>query len=157
MEENDRIHLAEAIRLARENAMMGGGPFGALVVRDNEVISTGVNRVTLHHDPTAHAEVQAIRKAGEVLGTHELFGCTLYSSCEPCPMCLGAAYWARVGRVVFASDRNDAEKAGFRDASLYLEISLPPEARSIPFRQIKILGAGEEFKTWLKHPGRIEY
>jgi len=157
MNEIDQIFMSEAVRLARENALMGGGPFGAVIVRNNQVVATGVNRVTLHHDPTAHAEVQAIRAAGTELNDHELKGCTIYSSCEPCPMCLGAIYWSHIERVVFASSRHDAEKAGFRDAELYEQVALDPAERSIAFEQVRVADAGEEFVTWMKNPAKTEY
>lgn len=157
MEGNDQIFLTEAVRLARENVLAGGGPFGAVIVKHGILISTGVNRVTLHHDPTAHAEVQAIRKAGEILGDHELKECVMYASCEPCPMCLGAIYWAQIERVVYASSRYDAANGGFRDAELYHEVAAEPEDRKIECTQVAVPGAGKEFEDWVGNEDRIDY
>lgn len=124
--------LTEAIRLSRENIESGGGPFGAVVVRGGVIIARGANAVTSTNDPTAHAEVVAIRNACRALSTFDLTGCVLYSSCEPCPMCLSAIYWARLDGLYFAATRDDAARAGFDDAFLYGEIPLPPGARRLP-------------------------
>lgn len=128
----DAAFMRRAIELSAESVAMGGGPFGAVVVRDGRVIAEGMNRVTLAHDPTAHAEVVAIRRACEALETHSLARATIYSSCEPCPMCLAAIHWARIGRLVFAATRNDAEASGFDDSALYEQVALAPEARRVP-------------------------
>src|SRR5580704_12233735 len=122
----DNPFMARAIELSLDNVLSGrGGPFGAVVVRGGSIVAEGVNRVTATNDPTAHAEVTAIREACSKLGVFELTDCEIYTSCEPCPMCLGAIYWARLGRVYYANDRNDAAKIGFLDDFLYHEIPLP--------------------------------
>jgi len=157
MEEQDSKLLSRAIELARENVRNGGGPFGAVITRDGVIVSEAVNQVIATPDPTAHAEVQAIRLAAKKLGTFDLTGCTLYSSCEPCPMCLGAVYWSRISRVVFASDRSDAARAGFRDAQLYHEMALDPVRRTIPFEKMSLPGSGKEFDEWQHSNSRIDY
>ena len=157
MKEEDISCLALALELARENVRKGGGPFGAVIVRDGQVIAASANEVISIPDPTAHAEVQAIRKAAEALDSYDLSGTTLYTSCEPCPMCLGAIYWARISRVVFASDRFDAEKAGFRDAGLYRELAMPSVERSLPVEQLKIPMTGREFEDWADSGIRQDY
>src|SRR5882757_1474881 len=124
--------LLHAIELAVENVRRGGGPFGALVVKDGIVIATGANQVTRTHDPTAHAEIVAIREACRVLGDFQLDGCDVYSSCEPCPMCLGALYWARPARIFFAASHEEAAAAGFDDSLIYREIQVSHSERSIP-------------------------
>src|SRR5580704_3894526 len=132
--EKDRGYLLQAIALAREGMETGrGGPFGCVVVKGEEVIGQGSNGVTSTNDPTAHAEIMAIRDACQRLGDYQLKGCTLYASCEPCPMCLGAIYWARPARVVFAATRKQAAAAGFDDDFIYREIELPPGKRKIEF------------------------
>src|SRR5436305_11255840 len=125
--------MKQAIELALENVRHEGGPFAALVVKDGIVIATGANQVTRCNDPTAHAEIVAIREACRVLGDFQLTGCDVYTSCEPCPMCLGALYWARPDRVVYAASRFEAAEAGFDDAFIYTEINLPDGERRIPF------------------------
>lgn len=155
---NDDDFLREAIRLSRQHMQAGdGGPFGSVVVRGGEVISQGWNRVTSTNDPTAHAEVEAIRAACARLRTFSLAGCVLYASCEPCPMCLAAAYWARVDRLVYAAAREDAAGAGFDDAELYTELVLTPEKRRLPSLQSLRSEAQDVFEEWLKLPQRIPY
>ncbi|MBK9167770.1 MAG: nucleoside deaminase [Bryobacterales bacterium] len=150
--------LRLAIRLAEENvASARGGPFAAVIARDDQVIATGVNLVTSTHDPTAHAEVVAIREACRVLGRFQLKGCAIYSSCEPCPMCLGAIYWARPARLYFAASRHDAAAAGFDDAFLYQEIAAPLEARRIPTAHLLENEAGSPFDAWRAKLDRIAY
>ncbi|HOF08203.1 MAG TPA: nucleoside deaminase, partial [Bacteroidales bacterium] len=123
---NDDIYFLKlAIELAKENVKNGGGPFGAVIVKDGQIIAKGTNRVTSHNDPTAHAEIVAIRQACEKLNDFQLTDCIIYSSCEPCPMCLGAIYWARPKKLVFAADKFDAANAGFDDSMIYDEIQLP--------------------------------
>ena len=153
----DEGHLREAIRLARENVANGGGPFGAVIVRDGEVLATGANLVTRGNDPTAHAEIVAIRNACEALGTFQLDGCEIFCSCEPCPMCLGAIYWARPARVVFASSAHDAADAGFDDSFIYDEIRRPRDRRRLPLEQMRVEEAGEEFDAWRAAEDRVEY
>jgi len=149
--------LSEAIKLALDNANSDGGPFGAIIVKNGEILASGVNQVTGNNDPTAHAEVQAIRTATMKLSNFQLEGCVLYSSCEPCPMCLGAIYWAGIDKVYFASNRHDAEEAGFSDALIYREISLPIEKRELPTINLKTDNTGEEFKTWNNKKDKITY
>ena len=150
--------MRQAIELARENASSaGGGPFGAVVVKEGRVISACSNSVTPDNDPTAHAEVNAIRTACRELGTFDLSGCTLYSSCEPCPMCLSAAYWARVDKIVFAADRNDAADAGFSDAFIYEELSLDTDKRSIPMEKLMQKEGTEPFDIWKNNERKIRY
>jgi len=149
--------LRKAIALAVESAGTDGGPFGAVVARGDEVIATGTNRVTSSGDPTAHAEIVAIRRAAEALGTHDLSGCILYASTEPCPMCLAATWWARIGEIVFAADRDAAARAGFDDAAIYKEVASDREVRSIPCVQ-HLADEGEApFRAWAANPARQPY
>jgi guanine deaminase len=149
--------LRESIRLAIESVRTGGGPFGAIVTRGGEVVGRGRNRVTEMRDPTAHAEVMAIREACRTLDSHQLEGCILYASSEPCPMCLGAIYWARPAEVYFASERNEAAEAGFDDAFIYDEIDLPPGDRRIRMHRVNVRGADEPFRSWRAKRDREEY
>lgn len=146
-----------AIALAQDNVARGGGPFGAVVARDGEVVATGVNRVTADCDPTAHAEVRAIRAAAARLGTFDLRGCELFSSCEPCPMCLGAVYWARLDRLFYASTKADAAGAGFDDSFIYDEMPLRPDERSLPSVQMLRDEATRVFEAWINKDDRVEY
>jgi tRNA(Arg) A34 adenosine deaminase TadA len=156
--ELDTRLLREAIRLSRTRMREGrGGPFGAVVARDGAIVARGWNAVTSTNDPTAHAEVVAIRRACRKLETFSLAGCVLYASCEPCPMCLAAAYWARVDRLVFAATREDAARAGFDDALIYREVPLPPEARSLPTDHLLRSEAIAVFEEWLAKPDRVQY
>ncbi len=150
-------HLREAIRVAADNVARGGGPFGAVVVRNGEVIARGVNRVTPNNDPTAHAEIEAIREACRVLGSFQLDGCELYASSEPCPMCLGAVYWARPKAVYFANGREVARAAGFDDELIYAELDTPAEDRTYPLIKVEIDDADAPFKAWAAKTDRIEY
>jgi len=153
-----RRFMEEAVRLALEGgAVEGGGPFGAVVVRDGTVIGRGWNRVTPSGDPTAHAEIVAIRDACRALGAFRLDGCELYSSCEPCPMCLGAIYWARLARVIYGATRGDAAAAGFDDSLIYRELALPPGERAIPMTQLLRDEALESFRRWGELEGRTPY
>jgi guanine deaminase len=150
--------LRQAIALAREGMRSGlGGPFGALVVRDGVVIGQGQNRVSSSNDPTAHAEVVAIREACRNLGHFQLEGCILYTSCEPCPMCLGAIYWARPDRVFYAGSREDAAAAGFDDDLIYRELPLLPAERRIPMESRLREDAVAVFQEWLNMPNKIPY
>jgi len=126
-----------------------GGPFGSVVARGAEIVARGWNKVTSTNDPTAHAEMTAIRAAAAALGSFQLRGCVLYTSCEPCPMCLGAAWWARLDRIVFAATRADAAAAGFDDAEIYQELSRPLDARKLPLQQVLRERATEVFSQWL--------
>jgi guanine deaminase len=149
--------LRQAIEVAVENVRRGGGPFGALVVKDGIVIATGANQVTRSNDPTAHAEIVAIREACRVLGDFQLVGCDVYTSCEPCPMCLGAIYWARPARVFFAASHDDAAAAGFDDSFIYSQIQLPHSERSIPMIRIIDEQATRPFEEWTNKPNKTEY
>jgi len=150
--------MNEAFNLARENLKLkNGGPFGAVVVKNGKIIGRGMNTVTSANDPTAHAEVNAIREACENLNSFQLTDCDIYSSCEPCPMCLGAIYWARPRKLYFAASRNDAAKAGFDDAIIYREIELPFSARNLPTEQFSQSDAVELFNTWIKIESKIVY
>ena len=153
---NERF-LLEAIRLADESVANGGGPFAAVVVREGEIVGRGNNRVTLNHDPTAHAEVQAIRDACRNLGDFQLRGCELYVNCEPCPMCLAAAYWARLDAVYYAASAADAAEAGFDDVLIRNELVLEPEQRQLPMRQAVREQALETFRRWQQLEDRVEY
>lgn len=150
--------MREAIRLSMEKMLAGyGGPFGAVVVRNGEIIARGFNKVLSSNDPTAHAEVEAIRQACAVLGTYQLTDCELYTSCEPCPMCLGAIYWARPKAVYYGNTKEDAAAIGFDDQFIYKEIGLPYEERSIPMYPLLREEALEGFRAWLEKPDREEY
>jgi len=150
--------MARAIELAVENVRSGqGGPFGAIVVQAGNIISEGVNQVTSTKDPTAHAEVLAIRQACAKLGLFELKGCDLYTSCEPCPMCLGAIYWTRLSRVYFGSLAADASQAGFDDSFIYREIAYPHAQREIPMVQMMRDEALAPFRAWQDKPDKIRY
>ena len=150
--------LRRAIALATENVTSGrGGPFAALIARDGKVIAEGVNMVTATNDPTAHGEVTAIRAACKALGTFSLAGCELYTSCEPCPMCLAASHWARLDAVFFGAGADDAAKAGFDDARLYAEFRKAPSERSLPAVQYLRDEAWESFAAWMVSPNKIEY
>ncbi len=149
--------MRQAITLARENVASGGGPFGAVIARGGEVIAVGTNRVTAAHDPTAHAEVQAIRAAAARLGTHDLSGCDIYASCEPCPMCLGAIYWAHLDRLFYAATKDDATRAGFDDSLIYRELALPAGARRLPSFRLLPSEGGEPFDSWCAKPEREAY
>ena len=150
--------MQRAVELSRENVLShAGGPFGAVIVKDGVIIAEGVNRVTATHDPTAHAEVVAIRAACEKLGTMHLDGCVIYSSCEPCPMCLGAIYWAHIKTIYCANSRADAAAIGFDDSLIYNEIALHPEKRSIPMHAIVSPSAKDVFKLWMESNKKITY
>ncbi|MDP9799741.1 tRNA(Arg) A34 adenosine deaminase TadA [Catenuloplanes nepalensis] len=153
----DQRFLDLAVESAVANVHTGGGPFGALVVRDGEVVATGVNEVTTTLDPTAHAEVVAIRAACRALGTFKLDGCVLVSSCEPCPLCLAAALWARVDRVVYAADRHDAADAGFDDRAFYDLFAQPREEWQVPVVQLETTDRVAPFTAWANRPDRVEY
>ena len=150
--------MRQAIDLATANVVSGrGGPFGAVIVRSGEIVATGVNLVTATNDPTAHAEVTAIRRAAAELGTFQLSGCELYSSCEPCPMCLAATYWAHLEAIFFGNSAADAARAGFDDAVLYKEVALPHGDRSLPITQLLGEEAWASFAAWQESPNKIEY
>jgi guanine deaminase len=149
--------MARAIQLSLENVHSGGGPFGAVIVREGQVIAEGVNRVTATNDPTAHAEIVAIRAACAKLGSFDLQGCEIYASCEPCPMCLGAIYWARLARIYFAGSAADASQAGFDDSLIYREIALPYSDRTIPMIQTMREESLTAFRAWQAKPDKNAY
>ena len=148
--------LKQAIQLAVENVRADGGPFAALVVENGAVIATGANRVTRANDPTAHAEIVAIREACRVLGGFQLAGCDVYSSCEPCPMCLGALYWARPAHVYFAATQSDAA-AGFDDSFIYQQIGIAPSERNIPMIRVVDEAATRPFQEWIDKANKTKY
>ncbi len=150
--------MARALALSLENVQQrGGGPFAAVVVKDGEIVAEGANAVTATNDPTAHAEVVAIREACKRLKSFDLQGCEIYTSCEPCPMCLGAIYWARPARVYFANSAADAARAGFDDAFIYQEIGLPHPERKIPMIRLAQDGARAAFRAWQEKEDKIRY
>ena len=150
--------MQRAIQLAVENVRTrNGGPFAAVIVRDGEIIGEGANSVTATNDPTAHGEVNAIRNACRALNTFTLRGCEIYTSCEPCPMCLAAIYWSRIDAIYFGSDCNDAARAGFDDSFFYEELKLHRDARSVPLKQILSREAWQSFQLWIDTPEKTEY
>ena len=149
--------MREAIRLASANVENGGGPFGAVIARGGEIIATGVNLVTANCDPTAHAEVSAIRAAAQKLGTFNLSGCEIYSSCEPCPMCLGAIYWARLDRLFYGNTKADAARIGFDDAFIYKELALPLSERTLRAEQLLGKEAIATFEAWEQKTDKTPY
>jgi tRNA(Arg) A34 adenosine deaminase TadA len=155
---NAEAHMRRAIALSREMMRSGkGGPFGAVIVRDGHVVAEGFNQVASTNDPTAHAEIVAIRRACQALGALELAGCEIYTSCEPCPMCLAAIYWARLDRIYYANDRHDAAAIGFRDEFLYREIPLPPDQRAIPTLRLLPAEGQAVFAEWDRKPDKLPY
>lgn len=154
---HDQRWLDEAVALARANVTDGGGPFGAVIVRGATLVATGQNRVTRDLDPTAHAEVVAIRAATRELGDFSLAGCTLFTSCEPCPLCLSAALWARLDRVVYAADRRDAARGGFDDQEFYDLFRRPRAEWSMAVESRRTADAATPFDAWLAHEGRTAY
>ena len=150
--------MQQAIQRAVDNVRSGqGGPFGAIVVKDGRVVAVGANSVTKTNDPTAHAEVNAIREACRALGTFQLNGCDIYTSCEPCPMCLGAIYWARPDRVFFAATASDAAAAGFDDSFIYEELKLAQQDRKIPLEPLMREAGLEPFREWTNKSDRVNY
>ncbi|MCB2208212.1 MAG: nucleoside deaminase [Bacteroidetes bacterium] len=156
---NDKkIYMEEAIQLASQNLKLNqGGPFGAIIVKNGQVVGKGMNKVTATNDPTAHAEVEAIRDATKNLNTFNLEGCEIYASCEPCPMCLGAIYWARIDKLYYAGTKDDAAKADFDDSMIYKELCLPKEKRLIPSSQMMREEAVKLFEEWIKTENKIPY
>jgi guanine deaminase len=150
--------MTQAIELAIENVRTGtGGPFGALVVKDGVLLASGTNIVTATNDPTAHAEVVAIRAACQRLGSFQLTGCEIYTSCEPCPMCLSAIYWARLDGFFYGASREEAARGGFDDAFIYQEVALPPEQRGIPGTQIPLEENWHPFQEWMASLRKVPY
>ncbi|MBO4447505.1 MAG: nucleoside deaminase [Bacteroidales bacterium] len=154
---NDCKFMREAIRLANESVANGGGPFGAVIVKDGEIIAGSSNRVTIDNDPTAHAEVNTIRQACRKLNTFDLSGCVIYTSCEPCPMCLGAIYWAGIDRIYYGNNRQDAAKINFDDNFIYEELDKPMSERSIPIIPMLRDEALESFRLWDEKEDKTEY
>jgi tRNA(Arg) A34 adenosine deaminase TadA len=155
--EQDKTFMREAIRLANESVSRGGGPFGAVIVKDGEVIAGSSNSVTIDNDPTAHAEVNTIREACRRLGTFDLSGCTIYSSCEPCPMCLGAIYWARISRIFYGNNRKDAHDIDFADDFIYEELDRPMDQRTVPIIPLLRNEALHTFRLWEAKTDKTEY
>lgn len=157
MYDADRKFMRQAIDLSVENVRNGGGPFGAVIVRNGEVVATGVNNVVPHCDPTAHAEVSAIRRACQRIGDFKLDGCTIYTSCEPCPMCLSAIYWAGIERIFYGNTKQDAEDINFSDKFIYDELALPMTERRVPAVNIMREEALEAFRDWEDKSDKVEY
>ena len=149
--------MRRAIELSKESVRNGGGPFGAVIAKDGEIIAEGSNCVTIDNDPTAHAEVSTIRKACKKLGTFDLSGCDIFTSCEPCPMCLGAIYWAHLDKIYYANDRKDAAKIGFDDDFIYEELPLKPQERQKPSEILLREEAFEAFRMWQEKDDKTEY
>lgn len=149
--------MRKAIELSIENVKNGGGPFGAVIVKDGEIVATGVNRVTANHDPTAHAEVSAIRAACQKLGTFDLSGCEIYTSCEPCPMCLGAIYWAHLDKIYYGNNKTDAARIGFDDSFIYDELALDRKDRNKAMEELLPDEAIAAFQAWEEKVDKVEY
>ncbi len=157
MDSRHNQFMAEAIILSKKSLLSGGGPFGAIVVKNGEIIGIGKNNVTIGNDPTAHAEIVAIRDACKKISDFQLSGCIIYSSCEPCPMCLSAIYWAQIKEIYFANTRKDAADIGFQDDFIYEEIKKPLKKRAIPCKQVGRDSALEAFRLWMKKNDKVEY
>lgn len=155
MEKKD--FMLRACQLAEESVERGGGPFGAVITLNGEIIAEGSNNVTIDHDPTAHAEVTAIREATRKLGTHDLSGCEIFTSCEPCPMCLGAIYWAHIDKIYYGNNREDAASIGFDDDFIYKELELSPDNRSLPSEIFMQEEAKKAFLMWQEKADKAEY
>ncbi|MCC8133157.1 MAG: nucleoside deaminase [Tannerellaceae bacterium] len=154
---NKKDFMRKAIELSVENVYQGGGPFGAVIVKNNRIIATGVNRVTDSCDPTAHAEVSAIRNACKELDTFDLSGCEIYTSCEPCPMCLGAIYWAHLDKIYYGNNKTDAKHIGFDDSFIYDELELKPADRKLPSKVLLPDEAIKAFQEWNHKEDKVEY
>lgn len=157
MTSEHKEYMAKAIQLATQNVEKGGGPFGAVIVKNGKIIAESANSVTNDNDPTAHAEVNAIREACKKLGMYDLSGCMLFASCEPCPMCLGAVYWSRLDELYFAANKQDAANSGFDDALIYDELDLPYEKRGLKTNQFMRNEALQSFKKWDEFEEKTEY
>ena len=155
--EQDKLFMREAIRLANESVERGGGPFGAVIVKDGEIVAGSSNSVTIDNDPTAHAEVNTIREACRKLRTFDLSGCTIYTSCEPCPMCLGAIYWARIGKIFYGNTRKDARDIQFADDFIYEELDRPLSERTVPIVPLLRAEALHTFRLWTEKTDKTEY
>ena len=156
MERNKKF-MQRAIDLSIDSVLNGGGPFAAVIVKDGKIIASESNSVSLDNDPTAHAEVNTIRKACSILKTFDLSGCEIYTSCEPCPMCLGAIYWSHIDKVYYANNKEDAKNAGFDDSFIYDEIDAGIENRKIPFQQLLSGEASKAFSLWIENEDKISY
>jgi guanine deaminase len=156
-ERKNKEIMRKAIRMSIENVEKGGGPFAALVVRDDEIVSAGVNSVAEDDDPTAHAEINAIRSAAQKLGRFKLNDCVLYTTCEPCPMCLGAVYWSGIPTVFYGNSRDDAGEYGFNDLFIYEQVGIPPDNRQVRFSRILEKEALEAFNHWDQQSDKIQY
>jgi tRNA(Arg) A34 adenosine deaminase TadA len=157
MEDKQKGYMHRAIELSINNIKLGGGPFGAVIVKNGKIISGGTNKVTIKNDPTAHAEIEAIRTASKKLKTFDLKDCEIYTSCEPCPMCLSAIYWANIKKIYFANSRRDAGKIKFRDDHIYKEIAKPVDKRKIKTVQILRDEAIKAFRLWSENPFKTQY
>lgn len=155
--DQDCAFMSEAIRLANESVNNGGGPFGAVVVKDGQIVAGSANRVTIDNDPTAHAEVNTIREACRRLGTFDLSGCVIYTSCEPCPMCLGAIYWARIDRIYYGNNRKDAADIDFAGDFIYEELDKPLAERTVPIIPMLRDEALQTFRLWAEKADKTEY
>lgn len=155
--DNDKVLLHRAVEIADKGIPEGNGPFGAIITKDGKIISEASNKVVLTHDPTAHAEVLAIRKAAGILKTYDLSDCVIYTSCEPCPMCLGAIYWSGIKKVIYASDRSKAASSGFNDKLIYDELILEPKNRKITFIHLPDKSGDDVFRKWDKFEGKVPY
>jgi tRNA(Arg) A34 adenosine deaminase TadA len=153
----EKLLMQKAIRLSIENVKHGGGPFGAIIAKEGKIISTGVNLVTKNNDPTAHAEINAIRKAARKLGTFNLSGCEIFTSCEPCPMCLSAIYWAHLDKIYYANTKTDAKNIGFDDSFIYDELEQKPDNRKIKMIQLLPEEAIRAFENWTEKEDKVEY
>jgi len=154
---DNKIFMQRAIDLSVENVRNGGGPFGAVIVKDGQIIAEGTNRVTADHDPTAHAEVSAIRRAAKKLHTFDLSGCEIYTSCEPCPMCLSAIYWAHLDKIYFGNTKSDAKDIGFDDSFIYDELALNPAERKIAMERLMPEAAIRAFEDWENTEDKVVY
>ncbi len=154
---SDLRFMSKAIDLSIENVKQGGGPFGAVIVKNGKIVASGVNRVTANNDPTAHAEVNAIRKACKKLKTFDLSDCVIYTSCEPCPMCLGAIYWAHIGHIYYGNTKDDAKKIGFDDSFIYSELEMRKEDRKLNTTQLLSDEAIQVFEKWDSFENKTKY
>jgi tRNA(Arg) A34 adenosine deaminase TadA len=157
MDTTDKLLMRKTISLSIKNVKRGGGPFAAVIAKDGKIISTGVNRVSKNNDPTAHAEITAIRKAARKLGTFDLSGCEIFTSCEPCPMCLGAIYWARLEKVYYGNSKTDAKNIGFDDSFIYDQLKLEPADRKITAKCLLPDEAICAFEDWNNQEDKMEY
>jgi tRNA(Arg) A34 adenosine deaminase TadA len=153
----DETYMRRAVEMSWQSMNMGGGPFGAVIVLNGNLIGEGCNQVITQNDPTAHAEVMAMREACRALGQVSLAGAVLYSSCEPCPMCLAASYWARISRIVYGATQHDAARGGFDDAAFYQQMQLPEDKRNVPMTSVYRAEAALIFHKWMKKEDRVEY